>query len=403
MRTKKQRILAGICAAFMAFSLLAPVISMIVRADDDFTEERTQISDLGQKYNDLKNQAAALQSEINKIKGEKEKQIAIKQQIGNQIDNTKAQITLLSDRIAMLEDEIGMMEQEMELKQNEIDQNYELFKLRFRAMTKTPSGSQLGMVLGADNFSQFVNRTMVTSRVAEYDRDMIADLTRQKQEMERIKQGIESDKSLVEGDKAEMDEKNQQLNVQMAETQKHIQDIAAEEQIYLKNKKEIDAAMAKVQAEIDAIYKEIARRSTQATYVGGKMSLPTPTLTQITSQYGWRFGGSDFHTGIDFSGGGAYGTPIRATNAGTVAYVNTVVTGSGYSGGYGKYLIIDHGGGITTLYAHCSSISVKEGDVVAAGQTIAQVGSTGWSTGPHLHFEVRENGKHVNPVRYLYG
>ena len=114
----------------------------------------------------------------------------------------------------------------------------------------------------------------------------------------------------------------------------------------------------------------------------------------MTCPYGSRFGGSDFHTGIDISGGGAYGSPVLAANSGTVKVANTSFT-PGY--GYGKYVIIDHGGGIQTLYGHMSALSVSVGDVVAQGQKIGEVGSTGWSTGPHIHFEIRVNNKAVNP------
>ncbi len=128
------------------------------------------------------------------------------------------------------------------------------------------------------------------------------------------------------------------------------------------------------------------------------MTHPAPELTQITSSYGLRFNRSNFHTGVDFSVAGAYGKAVVAANAGKVAFVNTAYT-PGY--GYGKYLILDHGGGITTLYAHNSAILVQEGQTVEKGQKIAQVGSTGWSTGPHCHFEVRVNGTHTDPMPYL--
>ena len=118
----------------------------------------------------------------------------------------------------------------------------------------------------------------------------------------------------------------------------------------------------------------------------------------ITSYYGWRFNNTDFHTGIDISGANVYGKSVVAANPGRVAFVNTSYTNGV---GYGMYVIVDHGGGYSTLYAHLSAIDVSVGDVVARGTPIAKVGSTGWSTGPHLHFEVRINGQHQNPLNYL--
>ena len=107
------------------------------------------------------------------------------------------------------------------------------------------------------------------------------------------------------------------------------------------------------------------------------------------------FTGVSAHNGLDLCG--AYGTPIYAAQSGVVTYASAT------SGGYGRHVIIDHGGGVQTLYGHCSAIYVNEGDVVAKGQTIAAVGSTGWSTGPHLHFEVRVDGKTVDPLPYVTG
>ncbi|MBQ6708282.1 MAG: M23 family metallopeptidase, partial [Clostridia bacterium] len=108
------------------------------------------------------------------------------------------------------------------------------------------------------------------------------------------------------------------------------------------------------------------------------------------------YGTYRMHTGIDISGGGINGQRIVASKAGTVTYANW-----GYGGGYGNYVIVDHGGGYSTLYAHCSSLAVSSGQYVKQGQTIAYVGSTGASTGPHLHFEVRINGNHTNPLNYV--
>ena len=107
-----------------------------------------------------------------------------------------------------------------------------------------------------------------------------------------------------------------------------------------------------------------------------------------------------FHTGVDFTGSNVNGKKVVAANAGTVTFTkSTYIAGVGY----GKYLILDHGGGYSTLYAHLSSINVSVGDEVRKGENIANVGSTGWSTGPHLHFEIRVNGKHTNPLPYLQG
>lgn len=129
--------------------------------------------------------------------------------------------------------------------------------------------------------------------------------------------------------------------------------------------------------------------------VKGRFIYPLPSCTTIYSGYGYRSGG--FHAGVDFSGNGVYGKPIVAADGGTVKEANS----NGWGGGYGKYVIIDHGGGVTTMYAHMSAVAATAGAKVSQGQVIGYVGSTGQSSGPHLHFEIRINGKTVNPRNYL--
>ena len=155
------------------------------------------------------------------------------------------------------------------------------------------------------------------------------------------------------------------------------------------------AEAAQVQNEIDAIYAELAANASNSSNSSMKDSgfiWPLPGYTTITSGYGARWGST--HTGIDISGGGCYGSGIVAAASGTV-----IKAASHWS--YGNYVIVDHGGGYTTLYAHCSQLLVSVGQNVAQGQKIALVGSTGQSTGPHLHFEVRINGKTQNPRNFV--
>ncbi len=395
MTPKRKRIFACVMAVLMAIMFIVPSLSSIAYAEDDFQKEKNQINNLNDKYAQLQQQQKEINAKINQVKGEKQKQIAVKQQIDAQINNTIAQIDVLNDRISLLEDQIDEKEKQMTKKQKEIDENFELFKKRVRALCSTKKSTPLGMILGADSFSQFLTRTEATTRIAQYDTDMIHMLTEQKNELERIKKDIESDKSDVQDDRNAQDSKKEELNGQMVVAQNKIQDISAMEKEFMANKDALTKQMQQVQAEIAAIYAEINRTSMNTKYTGGKMGWPVPSLGQITSEFGWRFGGSNYHTGIDISGAGAYGATIVAANSGTVKVANTAFT-PGY--GYGKYIIIDHGGGIQTLYGHCSSLDVSVGQVVAKGQRIAAIGSTGWSTGPHLHFEIRQAGKAVNPL-----
>lgn len=392
---KKKLALLLACAILLS-SLPAPAFA----ADkEDYQDE---LDALSSRYDELEAQQKAIQAEIDKTKNEKEKTLAQKRQIDNQISGVRQQISLLTDKINLLEGNITEQEEALAQKQQDMEENYQLLKKRLRAMYAAGNASTLGLVLGADSFSEFLSRTQVASRVAQHDRELIETMRDEIKEIEDIKAGIEADKADVESAKSQQAVKQDQLAGQLAETQDMIVDLEQMEKEYLANKAEIDKAMADAQAEIDKIYAELD--PSDDVYEGGQLLWPAVRgFSYISCDYGWRFGGTDFHTGIDLAGqnsagSGIYGQPILAAASGTVIYSQTTYT---QGRGYGIYLMIDHGSGISTLYGHCSRLAVSTGDKVSRGQVIAYVGSTGWSTGPHLHFEVRVNGSYTNPWPYV--
>lgn len=372
-------------------------ISPVSSAANDY---QSQLDALSAKYDQLEKQQKEIQAQINKAKTEKDKQLAAKKQLDNQIYSVRQQITVLNEKISMLEDEISDKQDQLDKQMHDIEDNYELLKKRLRVMYKTGNATVLGLVLGADDFTEFLSHTQVTSRVAQHDRELIEEMTEKLREIRKIKEGIESDKAELETSKSQQATKQTVLAGQLEQTKDHIQDIEQLEKDYLANQQALTKQMKEVQAEVDAIYSKI---QSEGEYDGGIMLWPVAGYKTVTSDYGWRFGGTDFHTGIDIArtnaaGQGIYGKPILAADDGKVVFTQTsYVPGRGY----GIYLIIDHGGGVTTLYGHSCGLNVKLGQKVKRGQTIAYVGSTGWSTGPHLHFEVRVNGNYTNPWPYL--
>lgn len=359
-----------------------------------FADAQEDLAELNAQMKALEAEGKEIQKEIDKAKAEKNEKIANRNVIGNQINNTSAQIDTIKESIVIQETLIENKERQLKAKEDEIAERYELFKKRFRAMSTNRSANTLGMVLGADDVSQFLTRSEITTRVAQYDNEIIEQLVAEKLEIEEIKKALDLDRQDLENDKAVLDEKRGELDSQYAKAQQEVLNIAALEQQFLEDKEASQKQMAEIQAQISQIYADLNLDTTSA-YVGGELMWPCPNLSTIYSYFGTRFGGSDNHTGIDISGSGAYGKPVVAANTGTVVKVVIGTTG------YGKFLIIDHGGGRSTLYAHCSEILVGEGQTVTQGQTIAKVGSTGWVTGPHLHFEVREGNSPKNPMSYL--
>ncbi|MBE6883026.1 MAG: hypothetical protein E7487_00315 [Ruminococcaceae bacterium] len=388
--------------------------------------------ELSNQLSDITAQKDAIQKEINNAKSEKEKAQLEKKNLDYQISLIKEEIALLEEQIALLELEID--EREVEIndreadiaqtegliqdterlianKESEISDTFNTFALRLRAMYMNNNVSTLGLLLGAESFTEFLTRAEVLRRIAQHDNEIIDQLTKTKEEITKIKEELALDKNELErqvenlnGEKADLEaaikelESNKvdqvaaqsTLNVKVNQIKNEIQDIAALEKEFLARKKELQALEKEIQAELNEIYKQL--NSTTKEYVGGTFLWPVANYTKITSYFGWRFNNTNFHTGIDISGKGIYGKPARAANTGTVIYIGWQPKG------YGNYVIVDHGGGYTTLYAHATEITVSVGQVVNKGDTVCKIGSTGWSSGPHLHFEIRLNGKAYDPM-----
>ena len=376
----------------LAGALTLCAVPSVDYATDVSDADQAEIDDLNQQYEELEQQQQEYQAQIDAAKSEKDKYLAEKNQLNGQIDNTQAQIDVLTNKIDLLNSMIAENDATIAELEDEIDKDYEIFKQRARASYMSGDSSTVSLLLGADSFSDFLMKADITARVAENDREMIASLEADIDELQALQEENQANKGDLDASKSTLDEKKSQLNGQVNVIQGQIEDIDELQRQYEANKAEIDAMMQQVQSEINEIY---ASYESEGEYTGGVMTWPLPRFTSITSYYGWRFNNTDFHTGIDISGSNVYGQTIVAAADGVVIKAQQTYT---QGVGYGRYLIIDHGGSISTLYGHTSQLLVSEGDRVTRGQAIALVGSTGWSTGPHLHFEVRENGTAVNPL-----
>lgn len=365
-------------------------------ADESKTELNNRLDNLTAQKDALEKQKKELQSKIDSAKNDKDKQIAIKNQINNKITITRGEINVLTQRIAILQDSINKKETLIREKEAEIEENYNIFLQRVRAIYMAGNTSSLELILGAKDFRTALMRSKVMESIAIHDQELIDGLLEDIRIINKEKEALMENKSDIDKSKQELDIKKKELDGELSKTQKEIQSIEQLEREFMANKERILKEQAELQEEMKQIYAKLDPAYEQ--YIGGEFGWPLPGYSTITSKFGWRFNHTDYHTGIDISGASVFGKPIVAANAGKVVFVKTTfVQGKGY----GKHLIIDHGGGMTTLYAHTSNIVVNVGDTVVKGQKIAEVGSTGWSTGPHLHFEVRKDGQPQNPLGYL--
>lgn len=411
LRTKK--ILSVFTAAVIGLSA-----GMFLPGDRMETVSAQTLSDIQEKQEEIQEKLDAVNAQLKDIKSKMNDEAAYQQQLSSQISLNQQKINLLNDEITALndsitekeefitqkEEEIVQKEGEIEAKQAEIDQTYETFKVRMRSLYMAGETSSLEMLFSAESFSDFlINMELMKavsasdSRLVDNLRDQKAEQEEQKAELLEIKAETEDAITLIEQDKESIILQREnikavqsELEAAYQESKTAQQDYEALQEQYQTNKEAVLAEEKAVEAELQAWYAANQPKVEGETY--SQFGWPLPGYTYISSGYGSRWGG--FHTGIDITGGGVYGANIVAAESGTV-----ILASSHYS--YGNYVIINHGGGYSTLYAHASSLLVSVGQTVSKGQAIALVGSTGNSTGPHLHFEVRVNGVHQNPSAYV--
>ena len=367
-------------------------------------EYKNQLADLQDKQKDIAARQKALNDKIKNAKSEKAQLQAKANSLDEQISITRDQMELCQNRINVTQDYISAKHAEIDKKETDINESMRLFRDRVRAIYMTggysDKANSLIMLLSSESVSDFLTRAMYLKRLNEHDRALMDVLEEELASLNDEKAKLDETKKELEAEKAELTETRDSLQNSLIEARSSIQDINAMQSELEENYEELSGYLKEIQNEIADIYKNLT--TSKEDYVGGEMMWPAPGYSKITCEYGWRFNGTDFHTGIDISGSGIHGAKVVAANTGTVIFTKQCPY-NGYSYGYGTYAIVDHGGGITTLYAHMSSLAVNVGDVVVMGQQIGNVGNTGWSTGAHLHFEVRKDGKSVNPLPYVTG
>jgi len=316
--------------------------------------------------------------------------------LDKQIDATNDQLNLLNDEISQLNGELETLTVHIAEIESNIAKTLEIFKKRLCAIYMSGHATEIELLLSSDNFVDFLTRAEILKRISDYDQKIVNTLKADKTQLESLVADAETARQKSQDKKVTMGSKKKELNTQYDEQEEYLEKLKENKEAYDAYIKQYQEEMEEAQKEIEAI---MAKYKNDAEYVGGTFTWPIPGFTKITSPYGPRTGG--FHTGTDFAGRNAagdlcYGYPVVAANSGTVIAVRNLGSKS-----YGRYIIIDHGGGCKTLYAHLSKSTVKEGDTVTRGQEIGKAGSTGNSTGPHLHFELWLENVRVNPMEHL--
>ena len=392
-----KRILCAFLAVLTLLTLAAagsvrPAYAAKTAAElEEEQRKAAQIAALEQKKKEQQEKLKDLEKQIAEAKAKKEDVMVTKklldqrnQLLLEQIDDTQNQIDDAAAQIARYE----LLEQEQ----------YELFCQQVRSEEERGSLSYLSVLFKATSMVDLLNRMEFVNEVAEYNKTLIA-------AMKETRENIKAEKTEMEAKEAQLGEQQDELQGKLDETTKLMNEYAADQ----KALERMHAAEEKAADEIDA---QIARLIADSDVVPGSEGFiwPVSTSKMISSPIGSRVApggfGSTNHKGVYICNVG-YTSSVYATKSGRVLLTNS----SGWGGGYGNYVVIDHGGGLTTLYAHMSVVKVSPGDTVSQGTVIGVTGNTGASTGPHLHYEVRTttivNGKSVtvyqNPLNYLPG
>lgn len=425
MNTMKRMLslLMTITVIFVSVAFFAPKTQ--AKTISSLKEEQSQIQ---AKIDESEKKLSALNNQIDaqeQVISELNKQLS---NLSDEYNNVKMQKNVVDGEIAETQKKIESLNAEITKKDAEIDQTIQLFCKRLRANYMAGGSSTLEMLSNASSVSVFLNRLELLKRVTDNDQALVDELNKEIKELEKAKADLEAEKQKLVEKQAELGKveadlqstlntiklKSEEVDRKLAQLQNTASEIH-------ENVADFNAQEAQIQKEINRIYaqqkaaEEAKKKAQQQAANGGHSSpsyytpKPNPSTgfafpvhyggCYLSSGFGYRsasISGNAFHGGIDITGGGIYGQPVVASRSGTV-----IVAEHYSNSGYGHYVMLDHGDGYQTLYGHCSSVVVNKGAYVKQGQVIAYVGSTGNSTGPHLHFEVRYRGEKLNPLNYV--
>ncbi len=383
-------------AALLTGVVLCGTPAFIMAEDEDLTN---QLDSIQQQVN----QQNAIKSDAETVIGSVSEQL---RQIEGQLRQATTELNTITEQRVAVENDITQNERQLAEAQKRLEGREAVFYKRVRDIYINGRLSYLDVVIGSKDFSDFANRLEVLKRIIDSDINLISEIKKERAQIEAHKKKLEEDRAkLVELEKAAL-AKQAEIEQKKAERNVVLQKAQNDRAVAMQAIEELNASSAQISAMLKerqaaraaaaAAAAQAAGQGSSYTWVQGTGQLGWPVSGEITSPYGYRvhpiWGTTIYHSGIDI--GVDEGTPVHAADSGVIVW-------SGWMGGYGYAVVIDHGNGLSTLYGHNSELAVDEGQSVSKGQVVAYAGSTGNSTGPHVHFEVRENGDPVDPMGYL--
>ena len=387
----------SIVFAFPAETAQATTNDSIKEKEAEIAEAKKEVASLKSSLTDVEKLKKELEQSKNDLN-------AYVTELDSQLSDIQSKISEYNKLIEEKENEIVVTTEELNAAIAKQEEQYEAMKERIKFMYEKGDTLYMEIIFSSSSLSDTVNKADYIEALSAYDRNQLDEYVRTRELIALCKEELESEKEVL--DEAKLAVEAEESAVSALISEKEAQIVAVSSDISTKEAaiKEYEDMIADENAQIAALEKAVAEEKARLaaananarTYDGGMFAFPCPGYKRISDEYGNRMhptlGVEKFHNGIDLAA--ASGTSILA------AYDGDVVAAD-YSSSMGNYIMIDHGGGLYTIYMHASALYVSKGQSVYKGQTIAAVGSTGRSTGPHLHFSVRLNGNYVSPWNYL--
>lgn len=409
--SRKKRLFVRLLCGFCAATLFAGSQSLITFADEadeieaSIKEKQAEIDAANKKKKELQSGLTEVKKIKESLESERSNLQTYVAELDQNLADVESKIAELKELIAEKEAEILQTTEDLADAEEKEETQYDAMKDRIKFLYEKGDTYYLELLFSSDGFSDFINKKDYIEKLSKYDTDLFEEYVKNRELIEVCKAELEAEEELLEEAKAKVDEEQANLeeliSTKESEINRYTGDINDKEKAIAEYEADIALENDTIKALEAALAEERKRLleengSEKIIYDGGMFKWPAPSYTRISSDYGWRMhptlGVEKFHNGVDMAAPG--GSPILA------AYDGEVIA-SGYNSSMGNYIMINHGGGLITIYMHASALYVSQGTMVVRGEKIAAVGTTGRSTGNHLHFGVRLNGEYVSPWNYL--
>lgn len=371
---------------------LVAIIAILTICSLTIVSFATDLNGLEEKRNEITNQLQGANNELNEVQTQVSTTMQELQELNEKIASYETEIESLQNESVTLTQSITELEQKLAVSEENYNKQFEASQEIIVKMYESGETTYLDVLLGSSSISEFISNYFLLSEITNMNMQILEDIEREKTQIATNKEMLQQQKDRLKSVRNNRERTAIVLENTKVLRNQYLASLTEEEQALQAKIEEYEKQMEEIEAEILLL----TAANLDENYTGGIMAWPVPGYTRITSEFGMRLhpilNVYKLHTGIDI------GAPMGAN---FIAASDGVVVKAGENAAYGNMVVIDHGGGISTLYAHGSEILVTVGQEVKRGQAVLKVGSTGYSTGPHAHFEVRVNGEYVQPLNFL--